>query len=681
MFLRHAHKSPIRPLGPALVSMLVFVAALAAAGPGRTQAPVGPDTREFAKQEMARYARVRERADAERVKKALVDQDNIDVVHYEIDLDVDPTTATIEGTVLVEALVLETSPSSVTLDLVDSLAVTAVREAGSVVTFTHVNDLVIVDIEGSYQPGDTIRLSIDYKGNPTAVNDELRLTAFTFDTHGPHDAPSIYTLSEPFFARAWWPCKDVPSDKATVRLRISVPDTLLVASNGTLEAEEVLAGNRKRFVWFESYPIATYLVSLAISDYRVFEDYYRYGELDSMVVRYFVYPEDLDDATEDWSVTVPMIDFYSGLFGQYPFTREKYGMAEFGWGGAMEHQTCTSMSAGMINGRHSYDWVVAHELSHQWWGDMITPGDWKDIWLNEGFATYCEALWFEHEGGFPDYLDWIRRHRTSFGFRGTLYDPDVMFGTTVYWKGMWVLHMLRGVMGDSAFLDALRAYAADPEFAYGNATGRDFQRVCETAYGSGLRWFFDEWVYGTGEPTYEYYWSEDASVPGGPLDVTIRQVQSGTVFEMPVELRFAVVSGDTTVDTTVTVWNEMAVEHYRFHFGNRVAGVSLDPDDWILKNAIERELSPLTLGINPNPFNASAKLTFETGVSGRVEIAVYNVTGARVKKIFGEYLPPGFHQIEWDGKNDAGQKASSGVYFVRLQTAEGTLVRKAVLLK
>jgi aminopeptidase N len=665
---------------PALVAL---AAILMTFGWSAAQESAVPDPRAFAKQEMARRARIQERAEAERVKKALVDQGTIDVLHYELSLDIDPDTETIDGTVLIEALAVVSPIQSVILDLFDNLTVTDVRENGSSVGFTHEDDLITIALGLNYQYQDTIRLAIDYNGQPAGVNDELGLTAFTFGTH-PRPAGeqlSIFTLSEPFFARAWWPCKDVLPDKATARLKISVPDTLVVASNGLLESEEPLPDGKKRFVWFESYPITTYLVSLAISNYRTFRDYYRVSPIDSMAVDYFVYPEDFEEAKKAFAVTVPMIEYYSGLFGEYPFVDEKYGMAEFGWGGAMEHQTCTSMSAGMIDSTGRADWVIAHELSHQWWGDMISPGTWADIWLNEGFATYCEALWFEKEGGFEAYIDWIRRHRSRYGFQGTVYDPDNLFGITVYWKGMWVLHMLRGVMGDTSFLNALQAYAADDMHAYKNATTVDFKGICENEYGSSLQWFFDEWVYGTGEPRYQYFWSQNSSEMNGPVDVTIRQIQSGPLFTMPVDLHFTLLSGDISIDTTITVWNEMEVQHYRFQLADRVTNVTLDPDDWILKSSVESDLDPLSMGVNPNPFNASAKFTFETGEPGTVEITIYGVNGARVKTLFKDPLPPGFHQVVWDGTNDGGEQVASGVYFVRLQALEGTLVRKAVLLK
>ncbi|UCG53114.1 MAG: T9SS type A sorting domain-containing protein [Candidatus Latescibacterota bacterium] len=630
---------------------------------------------------MSRYLRLREMTERERVKKAQIDQDDFDVLHYELVLDIDPDNETIAGTVAIEALSVVSSITTVTLDLFDNMNVDEVRENGVPVSFTHGEDLLEVILVDDYLPQDTIRLEIDYDGEPTGENDELRLTAFTFGRHGPdRQQLSIFTLSEPFFARAWWPCKDVTTDKATTRLRITVPDTLFVASNGRLEDEQDLPDDKRTYVWFESYPIATYLVSLAISNYRTVTDYYRYSPTDSMEVTRFVYPENFEAAKDD-SLTVPMIEFYAGLFGEYPFVEEKYAMAEFGWFGAMEHQTCTSMSSGLINGMRKNDWIIAHELSHQWWGDMITPATWADIWLNEGFATYCEALWVEHVDGGEAYREYVSDHRTSWGFEGTLYDPESMFGITVYWKGMWVLHMLRHVMGDSGFFDMLRSYASHPLYAYEDATTADFQTVCEGFYGSSLQWFFDQWVYGVGEPKYDYYLAQKSLDGEHRADLTIRQVQRGPIFSMPVDVRFSFLSGDFTIDTTVTVWNHLEVEHYAFTFPGRVVAVSLDPDDWILKNAQQRELEPVTLGTNPNPFNARVKITFETSVSGRVGVDIYDVAGIKVKSLINHVLPGGFQQVEWDGTNDVGQIVSSGVYFVRLQTAQGTLVRKAVLLK
>jgi len=657
------------------------VVLLVSAGRVLAQDPEQLDPAAFAKEELSRRWRMGERAREERVLKAQVDQGTYDVLHYDLRLDVDPQDESISGTLSMTALARAPGSSALVLDLSDSLTVNAAREEGTPGAFTHQSNLLTIALARDYGAGDTIRIEVDYGGRPAMENDVLGSSAFSFDSHGPDpdhdDQLAIWTLSEPYFARAWWPCKDVPNDKATVRLHVTVPDTLIVASNGALEDEFLGAGGRKTYVWYEKYPIATYLVSLAISNYEVFSDYFRYTSGDSMEVAYFVYPEHADTARVSFAVTVPMIEFYSELFGLYPFIEEKYGMAEFEPAGAMEHQTCTSMGRRFLLRSRGYDWVVAHELSHQWWGDLVTPEDWADIWLNEGFATYSEALWVEHEDGFDAYMKYMSRPQLFERFRGPLYDPEDLFGVTVYWKGALVLHMLRHVMGDERFFESLREYALDESFRYKNVTTGDFQRICAGQYGGSLDWFFNEWVYGEGSPEYAYYWAQSGPDGARTVDLTVQQLQSGQVFTMPLDIRFSLTSGDTTI----TVWNSAPVEHYRFAFADSVRALAVDPDAWILRRVEERTLDAVTLTVNPNPFNATARVAFELGSGGSVEVDIYDVTGARVRVLFREEIPAGYHEREWDGRNDSGEPVSSGVYFVRLATVRGTEVRKAVLLK
>lgn len=667
-----------RSLIPALLGLLIFIVC----GSALAQEREAFDRESFAKQELFKRWRLNERAERERIKETLAQQDAYDVLHYDLRLDIDVVHESILGSVTVWAAPLSAGLASVALDLVDSLEVSAVLEAGTPAAFTHENDLLTVSLSRAYAAGDTIRLDVSYGGRPTVENDELRDAAFAFDRHGPTFAERnqvvVYTISEPYFARAWWPCKDVPNDKATIRLDVTVPDTLIVASNGVLESETNLPDGKKTFVWREDYPIATYLVSLAISNYEVFSHHYQYAPADSMPVIYFVYPEDADTARIGFASTVAMIGFYSDVFGPYPFLEEKYGMAEFGWdSGAMEHQTCTSMGSRFVR-RTGYDDVIAHELAHQWWGDLVTPAAWADVWLNEGFATYSEALWAEHGGGFEAYRDYMAGLRFDRPFEGTVYDPDVLFGLTVYWKGAWVLHMLRYVMGEARFFDALRDYRA--AFAYGNATTADFQGVCEANYGESLAWFFDEWVYGEGEPAWAYYWAQSPANGRTSVELTLRQLQTGQVFTMPVDIRFEF-EGAPAADTTVTVWSARRVDGWSFSLSRPVASVSVDPDGWILKTAEERGLNSVGLYLFPNPFNAVLRLGFETSVNGRVEVNVFDVSGAMVRRLYGADRPAGYHEIEWDARNDGGSPVSSGVYFVEIRTGGGTAVKKAVFVK
>jgi aminopeptidase N len=216
----------------------------------------------------------------------------------------------------------------------------------------------------------------------------------------------VWTLSEPDGARTWWPCKDTPADKAMVEEWWTVPASWTATGNGTLIGTETLPNSRKRFRWRSARPLTTYLVSIAATDYASFSD--TYTALDgttTMPVTYYVYSEDLTPARESFRNTPAMIAFYAETFGEYPFLEDKYGVCAFPWSGAMEHTTNTSYGYLLIDGGHGNDYVIAHELAHQWWGDSVSPEDWKDVWLNEGFASYSEALWAEHLGGADRYRD------------------------------------------------------------------------------------------------------------------------------------------------------------------------------------------------------------------------------------------------------------------------------------
>jgi aminopeptidase N len=398
-----------------------------------------------------------------------------------------------------------------------------------------------------------------------------------------------------------------------------------------------------------------------------------------MPVEYYVYPNDRAKAEIDFAPTVPMIQFYDSLFGDYPFLDEKYAMAEFQWGGGMEHQTCTSYGSGLLTGTNSNDDIIAHELSHQWWGDMITPAEWRDIWLNEGFATYCEALWFEHIDGRQEYFDSMDDLRDPFGpFDGTVYDPDYVYHKTVYDKGAWVLHMLRWVMGDQDFFDAMRAYGADNRFAYANATTAQFQGVCETYFGSSLDWFFDQWVYREGEPAYKYYWMKSASGAGERVEVKITQTQDGFAYEMPVEIVLHTAAGDVRH----TRWNRARTEFYTFDSLETVTGVSVDPDGWILADKTQGKSGDLpALSITPNPFNAATAISFQTQTDGAVNVTVYDVTGARVRVLVEDQRPAAFYTVPWDGRNDSGGSVAKGVYYLDLHTPTAHTTASVVIVR
>jgi aminopeptidase N len=330
------------------------------------------------------------------------------------------------------------SISQLEINLLDNMVVDSVLTKNFQANFNHTNDMILITLDRSYNPGEKAGVRIYYRGNPTQTG----FGSFGFDRIA--DQPMIWSLSEPFGARNWWPCKDIPADKAdSVDIRITVPEPLVVVSNGILRSV-VSENNKKTYWWHEKYPITTYLVSVAIHPYAKFSDSLEVVPGKIMHIDYYVFPSEIDNARQAYSKTKDMITIFSDLFGPYPFFEEKYGHAQFVGGANMEHQTISSL-------RTYNEYTIAHELAHQWWGNLITCRDFGHIWLNEGFATYSEALWAEFYYGKQAYWENINRNQYFGG--GTIFVTQMNVSTIFnfdrsYRKGSWILHMLRHVVGD-----------------------------------------------------------------------------------------------------------------------------------------------------------------------------------------------------------------------------------------
>jgi len=508
--------------------------------------------------------------------KIAAGQGDFDALYYGLDLKIDTTAKVVWGVVTMLGKSKVASLNTVILDLFDNMVVDSIKTGGTNLSFTHSSNLINITLNRAYALDENFLFTVFYHGHPT----EGGFLAFAFRYHGSPQVPIISSLSEPYYARTWWPCKDHPSDKAdSADINVTCPSNLIVASNGVLRDRIDNGNGTKTYKWHEKYPITTYLISVAMTNYTIFHDYYHYSPTDSMEVRYFVYPEWYSQAAASYGITPGAIEFYSQTFGQYPFIQEKYGMAHFPWSGGMEHQTCTSLL---------YSWydpyVIVHELSHQWWGDYITCGSWHDIWLNEGFATYCEALYFEHVYGTSYYHTYMGYLDYDGG--GTIWVQDTtnvnaIFSSLQYDKAGWVLHMLRHVVGDSTFFRCLRAYYSDPRFAYGTALTADFEGVCESVSGMDLSWFFQEWIYGTYRPNYQVSWMYENL--GGTYRVYLRlnQIQSTPplVFTMPVDITISTASGDTTF----VIFNNRRNQDFEFDLQSQPTALVIDKDVWILK--------------------------------------------------------------------------------------------------
>jgi aminopeptidase N len=494
---------------------------------------------------------------------------HFDVLHYRFDWTFDVASQSLYGSAIIKAESLINNLDSILLHLEDNMIVNQISQNLSPISFVHADDLLEIFLDKSYLSGDEFKVQITYYGSP--------LDGLNFSHH--MDQPIIWSLDEPTMARNWMPCYDLPDDKATAELHITVPQGMIAASNGTLIDVIENSDWSKTFIWREDYPVSTYLLFVAATNYETFFDSYD-SNTKTMGVHYYAYPERLTQAQEDFSITVPMIEFYSQTFGEYPFLEEKYGMAMIPERTSMEHQTCTSLAAALVTGTHEYDWLIAHELAHQWWGDLITPLDWAEIWLNEGFATYSDALWQEYIYGFAGLKARMDRFKEIYflyheGPDHPIYDPPEghLFCSAEYEKAAWVLHMLRFVVGDDNFFSILRRYAQD--FAYSNATTEDFRSVCEVVYGADLGWFFDQWIYGPGYPSYQFGWGCSG---GNKVRVAVNQIQGSSIlFKMPLELHFVFPQGTEKR----IVWVDQERNIFEFAFAERPLDVLFDPGSWV----------------------------------------------------------------------------------------------------
>ncbi len=614
--------------------------------------------------------------------------ESIDIKYYKLDLRLIHTPNYLSGNVTVKAECIN-NLSSFFLDLKTTMTVDSVKSGSSSLSFVHSADHKLnVTLDRNYSSGEEIEVTVYYQGMPVP-------TGFGSIIYGTHNGlPAIYTLSEPYGANDWWPCKDTPADKAdSSDVWITCHEDLYAVSNGNLIEIVNNPDQTKTYKWKNSYTIAQYLISFAIADYHIYHNYFKYTPTDSMPVIHYIYPETFPYVQTDLDKTVRMLEVYSDLFGLYPFINEKYGHAQFLGGGGMEHQTVSSM--GAFN-----EGLVSHELAHQWFGDQITCRDWHHIWLNEGFATYATGLYYEVLNGSTAYHSYMDGIIPAAKFaEGSIYvqdisDPNYIFdGYRSYSKGAYVLHMLRGVVGDSVFFDILKTYVAHPSVSYGTAVTEDFQAIAESVYGNSLEYFFQQWIYGVKFPKYFFQWYYELNGNDYELHLSISQETNSVpqFFKMPVRIKINTASGDTTI----TVLNDQQYQNFIFTIDEEPIYVSFDPDNWILRDlTITSDVNDpvfnneYSLEQNyPNPFNPSTKIKFQIPRSLNtfsaerfgelVTLKVYDILGNEVTTLVNEYKEAGNYEIEFS----AGNTLSSGVYYYQLVSGNFISTKQMILLK
>lgn len=569
---------------------------------------------------------------ADRVLLADGRANNIDVRRQSLNLDVTPSVNEIGGFVSTRFTWVGSDRSHIYFDMHDNLiADSIVYHRRRITPDRSETNLLIVNLPAaSTLAYDSVR--VYYHGIPPQ-------TGFgSFVTAQHNGSPILWTLSEPYGAKDWWPCKQDLVDKIdSLDMNISCPSNCKVGSNGLLKAVIPAGAGRVRYCWQERYPITCYLASIAVTNYSEYTYKFRLGT-DSLLYQNYLYPESATPTTKGQiDQLIPVMRVYDSLFGGYPFKREKYGHAQFGWGGGEEHQTMSSMVGFDID-------LSAHELAHQWFGDKVTCGSWKDIWLNEGFATYCEGISRQFTGRTAYWNAWksqtlssiIATAGGSVQVDDTTDESRIFDGRLSYAKGAFVLHGLRGLIGDSAFFAGVRNYITDPQLAYGYAKTRDLKRHLEATSRLDLTEYFNDYFVGEGFPTYTLVYE---MVGTDSLAIRVRQTQSSptvSFFEnrIPARLSYGT-SGADTVYLNNTINNQRFVVPARAF----VQSIQYDPELWVLgRGQVLRgptAVAPAerhTVRIVPNPARNIIRLEGLPLSQREAAVNIYDMQGRLVRQ-------------------------------------------------
>jgi len=598
-----------------------------------------------------------------------------DVKYYGLDVEVNNRTDQIQGNTTILVEVMQNSLDTLVFELNQLLTASRVVVDGIETSYTQAGDELYINMVSPKDSGALVSTQIFY-GTWTGAG----MVREQDDEWG---AMVTYSNSEPFYSKDWFPCKQVLADKAdSVHVYITTDYGLMGVSNGILTGTTYFPDGKVRYEWKSNYPIAYYLICLAVADYIEYDlEVQPQGLTSPIFIQNFVYdlPGCLDTYRDQINVIGPIMEVFCDHFGPYPFREEKYGHYLWPWGGGMENQTLTGV------GNFEF-YLIAHELGHSWFGDYVTCASWQDIWINEGFATFAGYLATEVLG--PDYADDEREMRFESAMLypdGTVYvpfedignDARIFSGSLSYNKGMALLYMIRFELQDDAlFYLALRNYI--DRYSNGVATGMDFKEVLEETSGMDFTDFFDQWYFGAGYPIYDVTWDQ----VNDTLTIHSSQSTSSTLtplFKMSMEYRILYSGGDTTV----RVFQGASEETYRFNIPYDVTGIEVDPYNHVLDGEnrtvkhIEGAPGEESISVAPNPnggtFFFSLKDEQVVSSGDPVVVEVMDLSGKLCyRRKFSRCLPYMDYEIDLDNPR-------RGIFFVRFSYAGRVEVKKIVV--
>lgn len=562
---------------------------------------------------------------------------NYDLQYQRMDVSLDPSVYMISGLVT-SHFKPNQSMSNIYFDLSNALTVSQVTYHNQSLTFQQLTTKEVkIDFPVALSANVVDSLTIQYSGTPPTAN-----SAFSTGSQG--GSPILSTLSEPYGAQDWFPTKQSMNDKIDqFDFKITTPSQYNVAANGLLMSETMLPNSKKLTFWRTMYPTAAYLIALSITNYVKLVD--TMGTPPFPFINY-VYPSTANNATSISNInwTKQIMNTFETYFGPYPFRNEKYGHMEFEYGGGMEHQTMSSMGGWDRS-------LIAHELTHQWFGDKVTCGAWNDIWLNEGFATFGAHLANEKllmtNTEFMNFLLSEKNYITSLP-DGSVYVDDtnlnninaIFNGRLSYSKGGYVVRMIKWILGETAFYQALKDYHARPALAYNYVRTVDLKNSILQSTGKDLTEFFNDWIYGQGYPTYDIRWKQT----GNQMTFKASQTQSHTsvsFYEMPLPIKVTGTGGqiayfalDNTVNNqyfTQAVTFPVSTVEFNYEYQIIEKNSTVAQDNTLSTSDFNKD----EFALYPNPAKNEINIK---GLDRATDFAIYFIDGKLVRK---EMYQPG----------------------------------------
>lgn len=598
---------------------------------------------------------------------ALTPHHDYNIIYQRMYWAVDPAKRYIAGSVTSYFNTLSSDFNTIYFDLHRNLNVDSILYHGEKITFSHADHVIQISLPSTLNKYTLDSVCVFYQGiPPTSAN------GFgAFETSQHDGTPVLWTLSEPYGAKEWWPCKQSLTDKIdSVDIYIEMPSSYKAASNGKLISEQIV-GSKKIAHWKHRHPIATYLVAIAVTNYSSFSYYAKVDSVNTVEILNYVYPEDQSWAQPAIEYTVDVLELYSQLFIPYPFYNEKYGHAQFGWGGGMEHQTMSFMGSFS-------QMLISHELSHQWFGDYVTCSSWQDIWVNEGFAVFCESV--VQENLHPEnYLQWkkdrmklvLDNASTGSVFVADSSNVDRIFNYYLtYQKGGLIIHQLRNQIGDDAFFTGLKNLLTNAETRGKFASAQTIKSLWEEAADTNLTTYFNDWYYGMGYPRYNIGWMQDVN-----FDVSIYINQTTTDASVPFfAMKVPILLKGDEQEELVVFKNSENKQSFRYNPGFAVNSIEFDPEYTIIAphpanislNIPDALYNDLVL-VAPNP--ANEQLLIKSNFGGKIKsVFILNSSG---KHIYRKTYSQEAKKLSIDIQN-----YKSGLYFIQVETDLGSSINK-----